>query len=159
MAKILHGITGHRTLPQMFERLRRPERADMFAQPLLAEVASESAWAWTLEDDAGEFVASMAIVPDIGARGWFVSYPGEGITAAQLRPLFRHFIAFRDHGGVYDTLRAWVASDDQRSIRFAEWFGFRFDCGPATGLSPSGRDMSLYVWRRNNRLTEGWPEA
>lgn len=105
-------------------------------------------WAWTLEDDHGQFVASMAIMPDIGRRGWFVSYPGANMTASQLRPLFRMFTIFRDSGAVYDDLRAWVASDDLRAIRFAEWFGFSVDCGPATGFSPTGRDMSLFLWRR-----------
>jgi hypothetical protein len=60
----------------------------------------------------------------------------------------RLFKIFRDSGAVYDELRAWVASDDARAIRFAECFGFRLDCGPATGFSPTGRDMSLFLWRR-----------
>lgn len=120
------------------------------AQPSLPEmVARQAKWAWTLEDDQGEFIASMAIMPDVGRRGWFVSYPGERArSAAELRPLFRLYTIFRDSGAVYDELRAWVACDDARAIRFAEWFGFRLDCGPATGLSPTGRDMGLYLWRQ-----------
>lgn len=115
----------------------------------LAREVATSKWAWTLENDAGEFVASMAILQDGDRRGWFASYPGEALqSAAQLRPLFRMFVIFRDSGAVYDELRAWVASEDARAIRFAEWFGFKLDCGPATGLSPTGRDMSLYLWRR-----------
>lgn len=133
----------------MFEQLRKPEQAEAFAAPHLADITQRQArWAWTLEGARGEFVASMAIVPDIGRRGWFVSYPGQGMTAAQLRPLFRMFTIFRDSGAVYDELRAWVASDDPRAIRFAEWHGFAYDCGPATGFSPTGRDMSLFLWRR-----------
>ena len=112
-------------------------------------VATTAKWAWTLEDDEGEFVASMAIMPDVNRRGWFVSYPGARIrSSAELRPLFRLYTIFRDSGAVYDELRAWVASEDERAIRFAEWFGFRLDCGPATGFSPTGRDLSLYLWRR-----------
>ena len=69
-------------------------------------------------------------------------------SSAELRPLFRLYTIFRDSGAVYDELRAWVASDDARAIRFAEWHGFRLDCGPATGFSPTGRDLGLYLWRR-----------
>lgn len=148
---MLHlGITGNRTLPAMLRKLRPEDRAEALAQPSLADLVQETAkWSWTLEDDQGEFVASMAIVPDVGRRGWVVSYPGERIrSAAELRPLFRLFTIFRDSGAVYDELRAWVATDDARAIRFAEWIGFRLDCGPATGFSPTGRDMSLYLWRR-----------
>lgn len=112
-------------------------------------VATTAKWAWTLEDDDGEFVASMAIMPDVNRRGWFVSYPGERIrSSAELRPLFRLYTIFRDSGAVYDELRAWVASDDERAIRFASWFGFEFDCGPATRFSPTGRDLSLWLWQR-----------
>jgi hypothetical protein len=134
----------------MLLTLRPEAQAEALAQPFLAEmVASSAKWAWTLENDRGEFVASMAIMPDVGRRGWFVSYPGAGIqSAAELRALFRLYTIFRDSGAVYDELRAWVVCDDARAIRFAEWFGFRLDCGPATAFSPTGRDMSLYLWRR-----------
>ena len=151
---LLHpGITGNRTLHEMLSRLRPEERAEAFAQPYLPEMVSTTAkWAWTLEDDEGEFVASMAIMPDVNRRGWFVSYPGERIrSSAELRPLFRLYTIFRDSGAVYDELRAWVASDDERAIRFASWFGFEFDCGPATRLSPTGRDLSLWLWQRKGR--------
>lgn len=112
-------------------------------------MATTAKWAWTLEDDAGGFVASMAIIPDGDRRGWFVSYPGECIkSAGQLRPMFRLFTIFANSGAVYDELRAWVCPNDIRAVRFAEWFGFRYDCGPATGFSPCGRDLSLYLWRR-----------
>lgn len=150
MAKLYTGITGARTLPQMLQRLRPEERAEALAQPSLPQmVATTAKWAWTLERDDGEFLASMAIMPDVDRRGWFVSYPGAALrSSAELRPLFRLYTVFRDSGAVYDELRAWVASDDVRAIRFAEWFGFRLDCGPATGFSPTGRDLSLYLWRQ-----------
>lgn len=150
MGMIYPGITGNRTLHEMLRKLRPEDGAEALAQPSLAEmVASEARWAWTLEDDQGEFVASMAIMPDVGRRGWFVSYPGARIrSAAELRPLFRLYTIFRDTGLVYDELRAWVATNDRRAIRFAEWFGFKYDCGPATGFSPTGRDMNLMLWRR-----------
>lgn len=150
MALLHPGITGRRTLLEMLQRLRSEEQADAFAQlssPQMVEATAR--WSWTLEDDQGEFVASMAIMPDGDRRGWFVSYPGARIrSATELRPLFRLYTIFRDSGAVYDELRAWVASEDRRAIRFAEWFGFRLDCGPATGLSPTGRDLSLFLWRR-----------
>lgn len=144
------GISGRRTLSEMFERLRPEARAEACAQPSLPElVASTAKWAWSLEDDRGEFLASVAIMPDVGRRGWLVAYPGEAVrSAAQLRPLFRLYTILRDDGDLYDELRAWVAPDDARAIRFAEWFGFRYDCGPASGFSPTGRDLSLYMWRR-----------
>lgn len=148
MARILEGITGNRTLQEMLQTLRPEDRAEALARPSLVEVVSEAKWAWTLEDDQGQFVGSMAIVHDFGRRGYFCCYPTEGMTASQLRPLFRMFTTFRDSGVVYDELRAWVASEDRRAKRFAEWFGFVYDCGPAAGLSPTGRDQDLYLWRR-----------
>jgi len=150
MAMLHVGITGNRTLNAMLQTLRPEEKAEAFAQPYLPEmVATTAKWAWALEDDNGEFVASLAIVPDINRRGWFVSFPSERIrSSAELRPLFRLYTIFRDSGAVYDELRAWVCPDDPRAIRFAEWGGFKLDCGPATGFSPTGRDLSLYTWRR-----------
>jgi len=150
MGMIYPGITGNRTLREMLRRLRIEDGAEALAQPSLAEAVQATAkWAWTLEDDQGEFVASMAIMPDGDRRGWLVSYPGARIrSSAELRPLFRLYTIFRDAGGVYDELRAWVAATDRRAIRFAEWAGFELDCGPATGLSPTGRDMNLMIWRR-----------
>ena len=148
---LLHqGITGRRTLHEMLQRLRPEEQAEALAQTSSCEMVARTAkWSWTLENDRGEFLASMAIMPDGNRRGWFVSYPGALVrSSAELRPLFRLYAIFRDSGAVYDELRAWIASDDERAIRFAEWFGFRLDCGPATMLSPTGRDMSLYLWRR-----------
>jgi hypothetical protein len=132
----------------MLSELREADRAEASARLYSTEVVARQKWAFCLEDEQGQFVASMAIVPDGPRRGWFVSYPGARIrSAAQLRPLFHRFTMFRDSLAVYDELRAWVASDDARAIRFAEWYGFRHDCGPATGFSPNGRDMSLFLWR------------
>ena len=135
----------------MFVRLRPWARAEACAAPYSIEAAARVArWAFTLEDDDGEFVASMCIVHDGPRRGWFSSFPGASIkSAGQLRPLFRMFRAFTESGACYDELRAWVCPDDKQAVRFAEWFGFELDCGPATGLSPTGRDMCLYIWRLN----------
>ena len=90
----------------------------------------------------------MAIVPDIGTRGWLVSYPGAAITTGlELRPMMRLFKILCDMR-VYSELRAWVCHHDERAIRFAKAFGFVYDCGPATAFSPTGRDMDLYIWRQ-----------
>ena len=152
MAQLLPGITGARTLPEMLRTLRPEDSAEAFAQLSSMEFVAETArWAWTIENDQGEFVASMAIAPDphIERRGWFLTFPGARIASGvELRAMFRLFTIFRDSGAVYDELRAWVASEDARAIRFAEWFGFVYDCGPATAFSPTGRDLSLYLWRR-----------
>lgn len=116
----------------------------------LEAVEACAPWRWSFVDDAGRFVAAMAIVPDLGRCGWFVAYPGHRLrTAAQIRPMIREYLAMRA-SGVYTELRAWVASEDEQAQRFARWFGFRFDCGPATGLSPTGRDLDLYLWRQAN---------
>ena len=47
-----------------------------------------------------------------------------------------------------DTLRSWINHEDARAKKFAEAFGLRYDCGPATGFGPDGEDYDLYLWRR-----------
>lgn len=109
--------------------------------------ASEARWQWCLEGDDGTFIAAVSIIPDGERRGWLAGYPGAAIeTGLELRPLLRLFRILCS-AGVYDELRAWIVSDDTRSIRFASAFGFVYECGPALGLSPCGRDLDLYTWR------------
>lgn len=148
MAKITHGITGQRTLPAMLERLRKPERAEAFAaSPSALTIPSAASWAWTIESDEGEFLASAAVVDEAG-EGWVVAYPGAALVGIrQIMPLVRMFRTYQELGP-HDTLRAWVAAEDERAIRFATWCGLLYECGPAIGFSPTGRDMSLFVWRR-----------
>ena len=149
MATLYPNLTGSRSLTSMLHELRPEDSSEALAAPHLAQIAaSEAKWQWCLEGDAGEFIAAMAIVPDVGRRGWLVSYPGKAITTGlELRPMLRLFLILGQMG-VYDELRAWVCHDDARAIRFAKSFGFVYDCGPATGFSPSGRDMDLYIWRQ-----------
>lgn len=67
-------------------------------------------------------------------------------SAAQLRPLIVAFEPLRQYG-IYDEIRAWIDADDPVAIRFAEAFGFRYDCGPARDLFQPGLNSSLYLWR------------
>lgn len=124
------------------------EKQEACAVPSYAEdIQALAKWQWCLEADDGRFIASMAIVPDFSDRGWFVAYPGSAIkTGVELRPLFRVFNILAQ-AKVYGELRAWVAHNDARAIRFAKSFGFVYDCGPAAGFSPTGRDMDLFLWR------------
>ncbi|AGH16031.1 hypothetical protein DVVG_00045 [Dunaliella viridis virus SI2] len=91
----------------------------------------------------------MAVVPDlIPSRAWFVAYRSKALRSPfQIRPMFD---LFRDLArlGPYDELRAFILTDEPMHERFASWFGFRLDCGPATGYSATGRDMNLWLWRR-----------
>ena len=92
----------------------------------------------------------MAVVDDpLPGRGWFVAYAGERLKSPfQIRPMFNLFADLK-RLGPYDELRAWVLTGEAREERFARRFGFRLDCGPASGFSPTGRDMSLWLWRRH----------
>jgi hypothetical protein len=148
MAILYPSLTGSRSLTSMLQELRPEDRLEALAAPHLAQIVmSEAKWQWCLEGDAGQFIAGMAIIPDLGAKGWLVSYPGAAITTGlELRPMLRIF-KILGQMGVYSELRAWVCHDDPRAIRFAKAFGFVYDCGPATGLSPTGRDMDLFIWR------------
>jgi hypothetical protein len=133
----------------MLQEMRTEDSLEALAAPHLAEfAASEAKWQWCLEGDRGELICAAAIIHDIGRKGWFVSYPGKALTSGlQLKPmikLYRILIGC----GIYDELRAWVCHQDDRAIRFAKSFGFVYDCGPAVGFSPTGRDMDLYTWRR-----------
>ncbi len=81
-------------------------------------------------------------------RGWFVAYAAKALVSPwQIRPMFKLFNDL-ERLGPYDELRAWVVSGAAREERFASWFGFRLDCGPASGYGPSGQDMNLWLWRR-----------
>lgn len=107
----------------------------------------ESKFSYCMTTDDGRLLAAIAIVPDGRRRAWLMGFPGRDLESAlPLRPIIRRYRALLD-AGAYDELRAWVASDDRRAIQFAESFGLAYDCGPATGFSPSGRDMNLYLWR------------
>ena len=147
MAKLMPHLMGGLQTDQILPQLRETARAEVSARPSLIDDAADGArWQWALVDGP-RYLAGMAIVSDGPRRGWFVSYPTDAMDASTLRPMFRLFNALKEVGP-FDELRAWVASDDARAKRFAEWFGFAYDCGPAHGLSPTGADMTLYLWRR-----------
>lgn len=98
----------------------------------------------------GAYVAGCAIVPDafIPGRGWFVGYAGKRLTNFfQMRPLYDEFMLVRK-AGPFAELRAWIIHGAAREQGFARKFGFEYDCGPSTAFSPGGRDMDLFVWRR-----------
>lgn len=109
-------------------------------------ILTEAKWQWRTEREDGSFVAAAAVFSDGQRRGWVAGFPGEGMKAHELRGLMR-YLRDLQASGLYDELRAWVCADDMKSRGFAERMGFAYDCGPATGLSPTGRDMCLYLWR------------
>ena len=109
---------------------------------------SSSKWQWSLETDSGGYMAGAAILPEQPRRGWFTAVIGVHLKSpAQIRPLIRLWDILQTYD-LYDEIRAWVASDDVRAVKFAERFGFVYDAGPCTGFSPTGRDMSLFTWRK-----------
>jgi len=109
---------------------------------------NEAKWQWALETDSGGYIAGCAILPDGDRRGWFAGVPGTHLkSSVQLKPLIRLWRIFQTVD-LYDEIRAWVMTDDDRAVMFAKRFGFVYDCGPATGFSPTGRDMSLFIWRK-----------
>lgn len=153
MAMLYPTVTGSGTWETVMPQLRPLVRAEASAAPYFhLTIEREAPWQWALEDDAGGYVAGAAIMPERHGgceRGWVCAFPGERLrSGVQIRPLIRLFRMLCD-AGVYDELRAWVDAHDARAIAFAEAFGMRYDCGPASGFSPAGRDLSLYLWRRD----------
>jgi len=148
MATLYPKITGSRSLTSMLHELRPEDSLEALEAPHLALIVlNDARWQWSLEDDQGRYVAGAAIIPDGNRRGWFIGYPGKALVSAiQLRPMIRLFNILAA-ANIYDELRAWVAHDDARAIHFAKSFKFVYDCGPATGFSPSGRDLDLFLWR------------
>lgn len=88
-------------------------------------------------------------MPDpVAGRAWACGYAGRGLNSPfQIGPLFDKFNDLK-RLGPYHEIRAWIVDEDLREERFASWFGFEIDCGPAAGFSPTGRDMNLWTWRR-----------
>ena len=145
-------IGSQRSTMQMQKSLRHDAACEASDQLLTIDTVIQMArWQWALETDAGEYIAGMAIVPDTTRRGWFCAFHGTALSnAVQLRPMIRMFNLL-SQARVFDELRAWVLSDDAVAIRFAERFKFVYDCGPATGFSPTGADMTLYLWRHHEQ--------
>ena len=133
---------------EILQTLRPAAKSAVLAVPYLLEYAAQTEWQWGMTID-DQFLAGMAIEPDIlPRRAWFCAYPSELLTNPFLiRPLFNLFNDMK-RLGPYDEIRAWVIDGAEREERFAAWFGFVLDCGPASGYSPTGEDMNLWIWRR-----------
>lgn len=149
MARVLfNDLRAGRSNATILNALRPTQRDEALAAPFFLEETRKAAWQWGLTID-DEYICGAAIMPDVmPGRGWFVAYAGKALVSPfQIRPMFQ---LFRDLArlGPYDELRAWVLDGFEREERFARWFGFELDCGPASGFSPTGRDMNLWIWRR-----------
>lgn len=119
----------------------------MLKAPHLWTLAASSAWQRSLEID-GQWIAGIAVLEElVEGRGWLAGFPTTDLTSAgQILPLIREFRALQASGH-YRELRAWIYDGAQVEERFAQWCGLRLDCGPASGYSPTGRDMNLWLWR------------
>jgi hypothetical protein len=134
----------------MLTMMRSKDRDEALTQRSSIRAWSNAArWQWCLEQDDGELIAAMMVVPDGPGRGWLAAYPGQSMMGMDLRPMLRLWKIYQRYAP-QQTIRAWVASEDNRAIKFARSFGFVYDCGPATGFSRTGRDMDLFLWRQTN---------
>jgi hypothetical protein len=136
------------TNAQILSELRPAARQEASAAPYFLETAAQNSWQWGLTE-GGKFIAGMSVHEDvIAGRGWFVAFPSKHLNSPfQVRPMFKLFDDLA-RLGPYTELRAWVLAGADREERFAKWFGFELDCGPASGFSPTGQDMNLFLWRR-----------
>ena len=147
--KLWNNLTAGRSIETISNALPETERREVLLAPSLLVATQSATWQWGMTID-DRWLAGMAVMPDMcgEGRGWFVSYrSSECDSAFLIRPMFQ---LLRDlcRLGPYHELRAWVAHGAAREERFASWFGFELDTGPASGFSPSGRDMNLWLWRR-----------
>lgn len=149
LVRISAGYLGSHPRSYVISELQELHRAELLKQTSsLTVIQSQSKWQWCLDDAQGRYLASVAIIDDGHRRGWIVAMAGRRLSASNLRPLIRRWRAFT-HATVYDELRAWVHTHDKRAKRFAEAMGFTYDC-TASGFSPLGYDMDLYLWRRRH---------
>lgn len=148
MAQLWNDLKAGRSTLQILSELRETHREEAFAAPFYLEATRSATWqrGITIND---RWVFGCAIINEpVPGRGWFVAYAGKGLTDARpLRVLKPHFLDVL-RLGPWDELRAWILVGEEREERFASRYGFRLDCGPATGFSASGRDMNLWLWRR-----------
>lgn len=113
------------------------------------EATQSAAWQWAITIDE-DWIAGVAVQPDaIGPRrAWISAYASARLSSGfQIRPLIDRFEDLK-RLGPYDEIRAWILDGEPREERFAQRFGLRLDCGPATGFSPTGRNMNLWRWSR-----------
>lgn len=129
-----------------------PRHRDLFASDpdSLASVA-EAEWQWSVWNGR-DWLCGLWVWPEPQRhRGWvlgaFSPAARESRSAIWGRDLLRVWrILLRD--GPYSELRTWIDPNDDVAIRFAVYFGLAYDCGPATGIGPDGRDYALHLWRR-----------
>lgn len=148
--RLWNDLRAGKSNAQILRELRPIQSEEASAVPYFLEATQSAPWQWGMTID-DTFLAGMAVMPDpVPGRGWFVAYAGEILeTPFQIRPMFDRFRDFA-RLGPFHTLHAWVLDGHRREERFAEWFGFSFDCGPATGFSPTGKDQNLWKWTRSN---------
>ena len=158
--RVWDDLRAGQSTPRIWNELREIQRDELSAAPHLMDFATQNAtWQQAITID-GRFIAGCAVFEDDIApgrgRGWFVGYAGRGLTSAhQIRPLIERWALFA-RLGPYQTLRAWVVAGAKREERFADFFGFRYECGTASGFSPAGRDMDLWIWRRGDGNFRRW---
>ncbi len=118
--------------------------------PTTAGMIGVAPWKFCLTHE-GEWIASFFVVPDPPDRGVVCMLIGRAAydlnwrRPGLIREARAHFLNVRH---AFRELRAWVRVDDEKAEAFAKWFGFRLDCGPATGIAPDGADANLMLWRR-----------
>ena len=91
----------------------------------------------------------FGVSPELANRGTFwmlfdVNIDAQPATLA-LREGRRYFNELP-----HDQLRAWIDPAVDRDKRFAEWFGFQYDC-TATAMAPDGSDLELWFCDRGKR--------
>lgn len=109
-----------------------------------------SKWQWHVQHQ-GEYVCGFWVIPDgPDGRGLVSMMFGNAVDRLPLRSWCRDPVRnWRAvlGSGAYPSLRAWVDVEDVRAIRFAQFMGLKYDCGPAKGFLPGGQDANLYLWR------------
>lgn len=148
--RLWNDLRGGKSNATILSELRETQKDEPSKAAYFLECATRSPWQWGMTID-DRWIAGMAVMDEAPYlnRGWFVAYAAEALVSPfQIRPMFG---LFRDLArlGPYDELRAWVVDGAAREERFARWFGFVLDCGPASGYGPSGQDMNLWLWRRS----------
>lgn len=145
--RLWNDLRGGKSNAEILSELRPIQREDLSAAPFYLEEAAAQAWQWGMTID-DQWVAGMAVSPGHSPGvGWFSGFTGVGLRSFwQVRPMHALFLDLL-RLGPYRELRAWVHWQDAVDEPFAKAFGFRLDCGPASGFSPAGHDMGLWIWK------------
>jgi hypothetical protein len=142
-------LTAGKSIEAILSVLREIHRVEAFAALSYLAATQSAPWQIGVTNSAGDWIFGVAVMPDgIEGRGWLVAYASDQLTkASQLRCIGREF-RLMQRLGPWHQLRAWIPDGDTIEEEFAKWAGLRLDCGPASGLSPSGRNMNLWLWER-----------